>query len=244
MASPAFRAVAQGPSGTDSDIVVKPVGTVDDDVMLAIIYTEPANAVTTLSGWTILAARFDTSTYGVSTFWKRAASEGISYTWSSPGGSFTIGVIISYSGCVTTVSPIDVMGTWQGATSSTMTGLAVTTATADTTIVQMGVVGDIGITQSTPPTSMTNRLNFGTIINDVAQAAAGSSGNKAATMSGSVDWASVLVALASVAPSGHPTSKRHGGVPFMALPGRRNVWAPCLSPCMLIGPSAPLRRAA
>ncbi len=46
------------------------------------------------------------------------------------------------------------------------------------------------------------------------------------------------------APAGQPTSKRHGGVPFMALPGRGNVWAPVMHQAMLIGPSLPIKRAA
>jgi hypothetical protein len=43
---------------------------------------------------------------------------------------------------------------------------------------------------------------------------------------------------------GQPTSKRHGGVPFMALPGRGNVWAPVFRQPMLVGPSQPIRLAA
>jgi hypothetical protein len=38
--------------------------------------------------------------------------------------------------------------------------------------------------------------------------------------------------LAGVVADGQPTSKRHGGVPFMALPGRGNVWAPVMGPTM------------
>jgi hypothetical protein len=42
---------------------------------------------------------------------------------------------------------------------------------------------------------------------------------------------------ASFAPvaAGQPMSKRHGGVPFMALPGLGNVWAPAMGPSMRDG---------
>ena len=44
--------------------------------------------------------------------------------------------------------------------------------------------------------------------------------------------------------AGQPTSKRHGGVPFMASPGRGNVWAPVFNAPMLAGPSSSVRKAA
>jgi hypothetical protein len=80
-----------------------------------------------------------------------------------------------------------------------------------------------------------------------------------------VSWSGLTWILAGVEytpvdAAGQPTSKRHGGIPSVALPGRGNVWAPALQPVfrpalqpvarpafrrpMLVGPSRPLRMAA
>jgi hypothetical protein len=40
----------------------------------------------------------------------------------------------------------------------------------------------------------------------------------------SAAYSLALAAWEATAVAGHPASKRHGGVPFMALPGRNNVW--------------------
>jgi|SRR6185369_11031476 hypothetical protein len=61
-----------------------------------------------------------------------------------------------------------------------------------------------------------------------------------ATFDSGFSTAAVAVEIKAAAggAAGQPTSKRHGGVPFMALPGRGNVWAPLMR--SIIGPSCPV----
>lgn len=40
----------------------------------------------------------------------------------------------------------------------------------------------------------------------------------------SAEWAAQTIVVLPAAAGGQPISKRHGGVPFMALPGRGNMW--------------------
>ena len=81
--------------------VNKPTGVVNGDVMLATITTRDT-AVTTLTGWNVIGATTNTAgTLRTSYFWKVAASEGASYTWTI-GSSKASVTIIAFSGVDTT----------------------------------------------------------------------------------------------------------------------------------------------
>lgn len=125
----AFRAAASTHNfyASTSVVVNKPTGTVDGDLMIAIIGGTPS----TLAGWTSIgSAASGTSMNTVGAFWKKASGEGASYTWTITT-SDCWGVIVSYSGCDPT-TPVDTTHTTTAAhtgTAFTPTSITVSQAT-------------------------------------------------------------------------------------------------------------------
>ncbi len=117
----AFRAastVVSAASGSNA-IVSKPTGTVDGDIMIAVIFAIKGSSQTPAigtvpSGWTLITSQANTSSTTrtlTAAYYKVAASEGASYTWSGTSSTISVG-IVSYSGAART-SPVD--GTPTGA---------------------------------------------------------------------------------------------------------------------------------
>jgi len=199
MAAPAFRSAANSVSGSgDTTTITKPAGTVDNDVMLAQIYAEPnGQTIDLLTGWTLIATA-DHATAGFRSrwYWKRAASEGTNYVWTATGSGWLGGAIAAYSGCITSGSPIDVNGAGNtGGSDTSAIASAITTTVIDTLI----VFGSHQFNEPrtlTPPSGMTERLDADlNYFADVAQAAAGSTGSKTATISAADFWSAILIAL-------------------------------------------------
>lgn len=88
----------------------KPTGTVDGDIMIAILHLNSGfSAIQVPSGWTLIASTGANASFSadIYAYWKRASSEGTNYTWTwttSVRGSLGIA---SYSGCVASGSPIE-----------------------------------------------------------------------------------------------------------------------------------------
>ena len=75
----AYRAVAEASASTYTVDCDKPTGTTDGDILFAIVSTNNAvNTPTAPVGWTSVAA---SGSRGI--FWKRASSEGASYTFTT-----------------------------------------------------------------------------------------------------------------------------------------------------------------
>lgn len=209
---PAFRSEAHADGdGSGNVTIAKPTGTADNDLMIAEIGTDNAGStITPPAGWTSrgkLTSAVDAATYEV--FTKKAASEGANYVFvsSTPAAA---GFIISYSG-VNTSTPLDATTTTNtgtnGASPTTITGTAITTVTANCTIVWVAGLDANGAGDAvfTAPSSYTiradavggsNFVNAGAA--DAAQPAAGSSGSLAgsATYSGgSAGWCAFVLAL-------------------------------------------------
>lgn len=109
--------------------ITKPTGTVNDDLMIAVIGGTPS----TLTGWTqIGTGASGTSLATVRAYWKKAASEGASYAWSITSSTDAWGVIVSYRGCDPT-TPVDTTNTTTGA----HTGTAFTPSSVTTTAQQL-----------------------------------------------------------------------------------------------------------
>lgn len=106
-----FRAVAsiyEGDASVDCD---KPAGTVDNDIMLALVVvwaTDGAPTITAPSGWTAIGTNTQ-SIFRWSIYRKKASSEGASYTWSHNGSGAdkrTAVAIVSYYDA-DIVTPVD-----------------------------------------------------------------------------------------------------------------------------------------
>lgn len=197
----AFRAASH--SGGQGQSANKPTGVVDNDVMIAVVTVfADLGDVTTLTitppaGWNLIRRMNHAGeNMGMATYYKVAASEGASYTWTLSSGSSLVG-IMAYSG-VDTADPIDVEnastdlnGNPPGFGLSHVTP-SVTTTVANTRIVTAFVHGD-GRGVFSPPAGETERFetaygNTGSDIasagNDEAQAAIGATGTKTTSMSG------------------------------------------------------------
>lgn len=139
-AAVAFRATAQSTVATGTSIVVtKPTGTVDNDVMVAVLYRETNAAITQPGGWTLVctADNIGTAIPNEMQMWvKRAASEGANYTWSWTGSEFKQGNISTYSGVITSGDPVDTFDCDITAASQTASPtLTISTTVANTMLV-------------------------------------------------------------------------------------------------------------
>lgn len=148
----AFRAAngTDGGGGSTSIVLNKPTGTVDGDVMLAMLYIEdasgdPPTGLTAPSGWTKLQSAIANSSFWMAVYYKIAASEGSSYTWSWTPAAYTSGHIGSWSGCHAT-TPVDASAMGTATTGSTVTYPSVTTSVTDTHIVGLVSAWSVGET--------------------------------------------------------------------------------------------------
>ncbi|MGH8689262.1 MAG: LamG-like jellyroll fold domain-containing protein, partial [Burkholderiales bacterium] len=182
----------------------KPAGTISGDVMLAFITVRDSSVqITPPAGWSSQAAVVQNA--GASSrqqlFYKVAGgAEPANYTWTFDSAhQGAAGAIATYSG-VDTTTPIDAYGgntTPQGADSNLQhRALAVTTLTANTEVVTAHTFSSSATW--TPPAGMTERVDIASQavpnatgvsleVNDVAQAAVGTTGAKLATASGDGD---------------------------------------------------------
>lgn len=188
----AFRAKAEAAAATSSVTIDKPTGTVDNDVMLAVIWSN-RTSITTLAGWTLLASENVFSSL-VAVYWKRASSEGANYTWSSSSAAVMVGTIASYSGVLQGATPVVAFSDTAYVTDdTTLRAASVTCVGVNNLLVHVGCAYATSAITVTPPTDFTERVDYypGTdydraiYISDLTQAAAGASGAKDATLSAS-----------------------------------------------------------
>lgn len=207
-----FNAVGGSTSATNN----KPTGTVNDDILLLCVYIEGTMALTYPAGFTEVAAiNASNSSFALHVAWKRAASEGTTYATSWTGGAYGDFVLVAYSGCITSGSPMDATPTTSalGSGTTNIISPSITTVSANTMIISH--VGDILGNALTKPTAMTVRSTFDDQgIADVIQAAAGASGTFSWTMGGSASQR-CAVTLALKPPS---TAASDIIVPQMRMP--------------------------
>ncbi len=211
-----FRASAQAVTTSTSITVDKPTGTVQNDVMVATIFTrsdsdEGAITQTGPAGWTLVrrTAQGGNDAIEMETWRKVAgASEPANYAWGfvqSAGGG-AIGIIQAYSG-VDTATPVDVEGGQLNASSTSVTAPSITTTVANTMLV--GSFGIRSLSTFTPPTGMTERVDAaqtsaGLEGTDELFAGAGATGTRVAT--GTVAGANIAHILALRPASGSDTT--------------------------------------
>lgn len=159
----ALRSLSTIAEANASAICYKPSGTVDGDVLIALVMArsslETPN-ITTPSGWTEIAT-WGLSNLRLSAYWKRAASEGDSYQFShdTPSGNREQITVLCYSGVSSTGSPIDVYSNVYYTVSNNVLYAGGATPTGQPTmLVFLGqVFTNVTIT---PPTGFTERSDF------------------------------------------------------------------------------------
>ena len=171
--------------------------------MIAAIYVEDDVAVTAPSGWTLIAqVDHSGATYDTYVYWKRASSEGTSYTWTH-NNVWELGAIASYSGCVTTGDPQSGTFSSNQGTSTSCQAASMTTADDNAMLIFIGgsFEGFSAQTASSLPSPFTNNERFDGADDlywcDGVQASAGASGTKTLpnALSSGNDWMAILVAL-------------------------------------------------
>lgn len=184
-------------------VLTAPSGLANDDILLAAVFVganSTAPAVTAPAGFTALTgsptSRSDSGGFNgrLNLFWKRAASESGSYTFSHSSAS-SQGLLLAYSGCVTFGSPIDASSNNVG-DGATATATGITTTAANDLLVWISHDWE-GTGALNPPSGFSERLDSLLYAADATQASAGASGNKTQTNANGVGgvWAAWLVAL-------------------------------------------------
>lgn len=225
----AYESFASAGNTADGTTVTvsKPTGTATGDVLIAVVgffHGTGSGSVITASapsGWVSVAERgTGTTSSRALAVWRKVVSDGpgepstydfVMDAASAPDGSVSA-IVARYSG-VDTSTPIDVTGTTTGATSETITFPGVTTTSDNTMLVMCGMnrrvvtytfndgtkIGDVG---GGDEADAANRVTAA--MGYLAQASAGASGDKSATISGGVarEYNSVLLALKEAAASG------------------------------------------
>lgn len=132
----AFRQTASASATTVSSIAVNvPAGTVDGDIMVAVIMAAAASHTITCAGWTVIDSQVAAGPSSA-TLYKVAASEPASYTFAWTGGSSTnaSGMISSYSGGKIS-APIDSHVTFHRTASTTTVTMDTFTTTVNNCLV-------------------------------------------------------------------------------------------------------------
>ncbi|WP_454626946.1 hypothetical protein [Bradyrhizobium cenepequi] len=210
---PDFRSVVSTTYASRTNTTIsKPAGTADNDILIGALFVGASGTAptpTAPSGWTMIGTA--TSVVDPSGFngkfylyWKRAASEGASFTFTHAAAS-SQAFIAAYSGCVMSGSPVDVSSSNSG-TGSTSTGTGVTTAGANELLLWIAHNWDIAAV--TPPAGMVERFEGLICLADTRQVAAGATGNKATTANGNTitqsPWVARLIALKPADPNAQP----------------------------------------
>lgn len=208
----AFRAAtSQGNASGGALTVAKPAGVADGDLLVAHAYLE-----TDANSWASVGAGFASAASGVNTglfriqaWWKIAAGEPASWTWTpTTTGVWRTVVVAAYSGVAG--SGVDVAGATGQADAVIVTSQ---TAPSITTTVAGDLVlccyGNDGLTNPTAYTGFTATIRVargGLTIADATQATAGATGtSRPSAGPGTQSYAAFHYAMLAAAPGGAAT---------------------------------------
>lgn len=202
MPAPTYHSVTSGENEGASFNVSKPSGAVEGDVLVAHINVgDVAADAPTATGWTVRATPIGAGDewFQLYTFTRTVgAGDGSSYAFSLSASAYVTWYCTRWSG-VDTANPIDAYTTNYGY-ANPRTGLGLTTLGADRQLLLFTGAFDNPISA---PSGMTARATlYGGISGVYSQeiAAAGATGNRAASMPAGNDfWAAQMVALAPAA---------------------------------------------
>jgi len=183
-----FRSAATGTGDNGSPITIpRPAGVMNNDVLIAAISFGGTNAnnLTAPPGWTLLRRINDnTAQVHLAIYFKVAANEGASYSWSDAEGQSMVGGIQAYAGVYTT-NPIDVDAGQSTPANTTQSTPSITTTGPNEMLVTSFTMHTL--TAYTPPAGETQRYRVvgqesTSEGNDELQATAGATGAKTATV--------------------------------------------------------------
>ena len=176
-------------------VITKPTNTADGDFLLAGLYiSDSTSPVTPPDGWTlILSETINDSTSALKIYYKRASSEGASWTWTHLENK-TNGWVKRITGVVASGDPEDCTRSVKNDDyHNPVTWTTITTATNGAAV--LGIFADDGEGTMSGST-LTERIDTPNIyLTGDIQTSAGASGNKEATASAQSPYAAVLIAL-------------------------------------------------
>lgn len=189
---------AEDLSGTVNAITVaKPTGTIDGDVMYALLIYQNTVNMTGLTGWTQLS--IGNVGFKVELLEKRANGEGANYTFPFSGNTAVTAQIISIAGAKTTGSAVNAGPSGNNGVDTSVEYLSVTTSVANTLLVAFGAAGTV--VDYGAPAGFTELLDgsLGTISYQ-AQAATGATGDFVGTISTATQWVAAMIAVEPALP--------------------------------------------
>lgn len=200
----AFRSSATGQSSANTNLVVNvPAGVQDGDFLVLFVVADTDTATITLpAGWTEMPGSPQTRAGSLTgrCAYRIASSEPASYTVTFSGSSAGTGAVMAaYFDTVSLGLDTSSGNTFAASTTHTLTGIS---SAIDNEMLVCCFASDAG-TSYTPPSGMTERADFQPstsltmMLCDVAQAAAGASGNKSATAVTSDDGAGFILFIRS-----------------------------------------------
>ena len=200
-----------GNSGGDL-VVDKPVGTVDGDIMVNVIYweTDTTTISTVPTGWSLAANLANTGAFLLSVYYKRASSEPANYTWGNdtPGNQWRNVIVAAFSGGTGTGSLIDVTGSSQadGALEANQTAPSVTTTGADRMLIRGGGNFNGVPTSASGAAGTFLRAGNGANLCYGLRASAGATGTTHVIGAGSDDYVGIHAAIISDTGGGATTT--------------------------------------
>src|SRR5574343_78148 len=193
----AWRAGSSAGNSTGTNATVnKPTGTVDGDILIAVTYRE-AGAWTLPSGWAWVAAEQvnNDNNAWVRLAWKRASSEGSSWTFSLSTSNWRIVTVGAWSVCASSGTPFEAAAVYS-TTGYPVSAASITTTVADTMCV-VGMANLSGTNIGAGSTGYTQREQLGGCeLWERATATTGSTGTKTfSDASNTGDWVTFHLAL-------------------------------------------------
>jgi hypothetical protein len=206
----AYRASTSAGNASGGALSInKPAGTVDGDLLVAVLYLESdTNTWTPPAGWNTSAAltQDNTGSLQMQVFWKIASGEGASWSWTPGTNNWRSGVVAAYSGGSGSGERVDIAGGSQGDAISPVTNQ--TAPSVSTTVVDDLLVFGYGNFSGTNVTAMTGtasnlRVSFGgCTIADANRASTGATGTSAPSSGPGSDTYAALHAAFLLAPGG------------------------------------------
>lgn len=155
-------------STTTSVSITKPTNVADGDVMIAFVSSfyatnKTAGTVTAPAGWNTINTQAISTRYQVGLFWKRASSEGISYSFTSTSATQMQGAISAYRGAISSGTPYSVYSNTLYGTSNTTVRAATMTPSSNGLYVVWGgwyyLSGTISLTKPSAMTLLQTQAN-------------------------------------------------------------------------------------
>lgn len=202
-----------------SAAVTKPTGTVNDDIMFAVVMRDTSAVPTVVpAGWALLGSHIN-GVYHQRLYWKLAAAEGASYTWTWAAAAKTAITIGTYRGGFDIASPIDVVSNTEfvAAPNTTVRAASMNVTSPNSSLFFFGTIYSTTVRTWTKPSLPTTgwvenydggatTSDFSRTIDSMVWAGSGATGNMDATVITGGTTVKHAFAVALKPPSATPTT--------------------------------------